>query len=288
MTGAVSPFGRRIIFRHVLHENVARRHAFHQKRPDIANHRSDPIFPFQRVTRPNGNRFLTQARVKPSDNLVLPEELHHGLFHGAVQTHVVIQVDVLLPRQFSGRLPERLLGHSCSHCCSTLSPFPFYAETTTDCSANSSFLSNSSFELFFNSRPNNSPRCLAMRGATSDSFTVRPSTFSSDVALRSAMPHGTIKSKNRKSVETLYANPCEVIQRLMCTPMAPSFSEVASCEWRVAREDPSSANSTQTPVFPGSLPAVIPNSAVARIMASSSLRTFQTTSRRISPRFRMG
>ena len=111
VAGAVSPFGRRIVLRHVLHENVARRHTLHQERPDVANHGRDPVFLFQRVACSDGNRFLPEAGVKPADNFVLPEELDHGVFHGAVQPHVVIQVEVLLRSQF----PEHLLGHCCSH-----------------------------------------------------------------------------------------------------------------------------------------------------------------------------
>jgi hypothetical protein len=61
-------------------------------------------------------------------------------------------------------------------------------------------------------------------GAASLRSTRRPKTFSSEVAARPVMPQGTIKSKKRKSVAVLNANPCEVTHRLMCTPMAPIFS----------------------------------------------------------------
>ena len=37
------------------------------------------------------------------------------------------------------------------------------------------------------------------------------------------MPHGTIAAKSRRSVDTFNAKPWEVIQREMCTPIAPSF-----------------------------------------------------------------
>ena len=45
---------------------------------------------------------------------------------------------------------------------------------------------------------------------------------------------------------------------------------------------------THTPVQPGMRNASTPNAAVARIMASSSMRTYQTTSRRISPSCKIG
>src|SRR6266403_835550 len=258
VAGAILALGRRIILRHVLHENIPRPYTLHQQRPDVADHRRQPVLLFQRVCRSHGNRFLAETGVKPPDNFVLPEQLHHHVFDGAVQPHVVVQVQVLLPRQF--------LLHPRSSS---------YAESTAACSACSSFSSNSLFVASFISSPSNSPRCFAIHGATSLSFTLRPSNFSSDVAFRSAIPHGTIRSKFRKSVDTLYANPCEVTQRLMRTPMAASFSSVLPAR-------------TQIPVFPATRSAVIPNSAVARIIASSSIRTYHRTSRRIAPRFRIG
>ena len=45
---------------------------------------------------------------------------------------------------------------------------------------------------------------------------------------------------------------------------------------------------TQIPVLPATRSALIPNSAVAWIMASSKVRTYQTTSRRMAPKFRIG
>src|SRR5579871_5331804 len=47
---------------------------------------------------------------------------------------------------------------------------------------------------------------------------------SRDVTLQLAMPQGVIRSKKLKSAETLYANPWDVTQRLMCTPIAASFA----------------------------------------------------------------
>ena len=100
VAGAVLAFGRRSILRHVLRENVARRHALYQQRTDIANHRRHPVAFLQRVRRAHGNGFLAQAGVQPANNFVLAEQLGHGLLDLAVQAHVVIEVQVLLARQF--------------------------------------------------------------------------------------------------------------------------------------------------------------------------------------------
>src|SRR6266849_5210587 len=258
MAGSVLAFCRRIVFRHVLHENVARRHALHQQRADIPDHRRQPVLFFQRVCRPHRDGFLPQARVKSPDNFVLPEQLHHGVFDGAVQTHVVVQVQALLPHQFllhpcSGRTGILACPASSTEVFrgqTGMSVLLFYADAATGSSASCSFSSSSARDVSFNSSPKTSPKCLAIRGAISSRFTLRPSSFSSEVALQSAIPHGTIKSKYRKSVETLYANPCDVTHRLMCTPMAANFSSAFSL-W------------TQIPVFPSTRFAATPNSAVA-------------------------
>src|SRR2546429_42596 len=50
-----------------------------------------------------------------------------------------------------------------------------------------------------------------------------PSNTWSEVTPASEIPQGTMAAKSRRSVETLSANPCEVIQREMCTPMAATF-----------------------------------------------------------------
>ena len=51
--------------------------------------------------------------------------------------------------------------------------------------------------------------------------TGRPSSTVSEVTPLSAMPHGTMRSKQDRSVETLKARPWLVIQREMRTPIAP-------------------------------------------------------------------
>jgi len=45
------------------------------------------------------------------------------------------------------------------------------------------------------SRPKSCAKCCTSRGLTSSVEIFRESSFSSDVAFRSAIPHGTIKSK---------------------------------------------------------------------------------------------
>ena len=46
---------------------------------------------------------------------------------------------------------------------------------------------------------------------------------SSEVTVRSVMPHGTMRSKSRRSVVTLSAKPCEVTPCETWIPMAPIF-----------------------------------------------------------------
>ena len=77
---------------------------------------------------------------------------------------------------------------------------------------------------------------------------VGPSTRSNDVTPRSGIPQGTIVEKSSKFVETLSAKPCDVIQRLMRTPMAASFSSRP-------------AGPTHTPLSPGTRTPVTPKLA---------------------------
>ena len=65
--------------------------------------------------------------------------------------------------------------------------------------------------------------------------------------------------------------------------LAPPLRELCALGVLCVRSsDVSAAGATQTPVFPTSRPALTPKSAQARIMTSSSIRTYQTTSRRIA------
>ena len=100
VAGAVLALGGRIILGHVLHENVARRNAFYEERSDVADHWREPVFFLQRVSRADGDRFLAEAGIQSADNFILAEQLHHGVFDGAIQPHEVVQVQILLPRQF--------------------------------------------------------------------------------------------------------------------------------------------------------------------------------------------
>ena len=61
VAGAVLALGRRIVFRHVLREDVARRNALHQQRADVADHRREPVFFLERVRRADRNGFLAEA-----------------------------------------------------------------------------------------------------------------------------------------------------------------------------------------------------------------------------------
>src|SRR4029077_18687886 len=187
VAGALFALGGRIVFGHVLHEDVARWHAFDEQRADVADHGRQPVFLLEGVGGGDGNCLLSQTGVEPADNFVLAEELGHGVFDGAGQPHVVIQVEVLLPSEF--------LVHSVSRTKTFYGPR--YAETATGAvaSASASFSSKNSRSAGFISRLNTSPQYFINRGATSWYSTRRPSNFSSDVARQSAMPQGTIRSK---------------------------------------------------------------------------------------------
>ena len=63
----------------------------------------------------------------------------------------------------------------------------------------------------------------ANRCSTSAIGGATPQSDSSEATLAPEIPHGTMAAKSFRSVRTLKANPCEVIQREMCTPMAPSL-----------------------------------------------------------------
>ena len=71
-----------------------------------------------------------------------------------------------------------------------------------------------------------------------------PVSASTDVTHRSWIPQGTIPSNIERSVDTLKANPCIVMPRVILTPMAPILFFP-----------------TQTPVCSGSRSASTPRSA---------------------------
>ncbi len=70
---------------------------------------------------------------------------------------------------------------------------------------------------------------------------LRPSSRERLVTPWSRMPHGTISANGARSLVTFSAKPCDVTQRAMRTPMAPTFSVP-----------------THVPVLPAIRPAVIP------------------------------
>src|SRR5262249_14103125 len=91
-----------IVFRHVLHEDIARGNPFDEKCADVADHRSEPVFLFKRVCGSNRHGFLAKAAVEPADDFVLAKQLDHGVFDGAVEAHVVVEVEILLSSQLLG------------------------------------------------------------------------------------------------------------------------------------------------------------------------------------------
>lgn len=117
-----------------------------------------------------------------------------------------------------------------------------------------------------------SPASSAKASSTSWSEGVSSVTSDSSEATPAPwMPQGTMAAKSSRFVCTLKANPCEVIQREMCTPMAPSLPAAV-----------------QTPVRPATRAADTPYSAATRIISSSTEDTYLRTSLRSGFRSRMG
>src|SRR6266436_4714602 len=205
VAGAVLALGGRIVLGHVLHEDVARRNAFDEQRADVADHGREPVFLLESIRAAHGNGFLTETGVQSADDFVLAEELDHGVFHGAVEAHVVVQVEILLARQvllhaFSGG-GRTIHIQACS--CTAKIGCATGGTTFAESAALRKISSRSSGVAACISRPKTSPKCAFKRAATSGESTLRPRSFSSEVAFRSAIPHGTIRSKKRRSVETL-------------------------------------------------------------------------------------
>src|SRR3984893_19346963 len=194
MAGAILSARRRSILGHVLRKDIPGWNTLHQQRSDIANHRRQPVLLFQRVRRAYRNRFLPLARIQPAHNFVLAEKLHHGVFHGAVQAHVVIQVQILLPRQFflhPRSLPVTLIKYY-----DTISTACARAELASPLSSRvCNCASKSSRDVSRISSPNTSPKFRTTGCTASLRGTARSRIFSSEVAFRPVIPQGTIKSK---------------------------------------------------------------------------------------------
>src|ERR1700722_7535925 len=194
MAGAIFAASRRSVLGHVLGKNIPRRNAFHQQRPNVTNHGRHPVFLFQRVRGAYRNAFLALARIQSADNFVLAEKFHHGVFHSAVQAHVVIQVQILLPRQFflhPRSLPVTLIKSydAISIACAQAK----FASLLSCCVCNCA--SKSSRDVSRISNPNTPPKFRTTGCPACLSVTARSRIFSSEVALRPVIPQGTIKSK---------------------------------------------------------------------------------------------
>ena len=100
MAGAIFAFGGRSVLSHVLRENIARGDAFNEESADVADHRSHPVALFERVGGTDGYGFLAQAGVETADDFVLAEKARHGVFHFAIEVHVVVEVEILLAGKF--------------------------------------------------------------------------------------------------------------------------------------------------------------------------------------------
>src|SRR5208282_1188499 len=195
-----------------LCEDVARPHPLHQQPADVPDHGGDPVALFERVGGPHGNRFLAETRVQPSDDLVLPEEIGHGVFDGAVEQHEAVEIELLLARHC--RIGFRLHGPSNPSIPSSSallrelrgSVVDFFlslpAQALTGRGAGACSLShaskcaaNPSTGTCSSARPNTRPSPLASRCAASPKSTAWPSTCSTDAGRHPAIPHGTIRSK---------------------------------------------------------------------------------------------
>src|ERR1700693_6453493 len=115
MAGAIFAERGRGVVGHGLRENVAGRAPLYEGPANIANHRRQPVFFLEGVRRAYGDTFLAEARIQAADNFILPEELDHGVFNGAIEAHVVVQIEILLARQFAFHAwlrPAAMVAHS--------------------------------------------------------------------------------------------------------------------------------------------------------------------------------
>src|SRR4029077_1249290 len=188
---------------HVRQEPAGGGPALHPQRANFTDHGRKPVFFLQRVGAAHGDGFLAEAGVQAADDFILAEELDHGVFHRAVQAHVVVQVQILLAGQI---LLHALSGggpHDETRSCTARIGCATGAATFCDTSVSRNSSSRLSSDAACMSRLKTSLKCRVKRATTSRESTLRPRSFSSDVALRPAMPQGMMRSKNRKSVETL-------------------------------------------------------------------------------------
>ena len=93
-------------------------------------------------------------------------------------------------------------------------------------------------------------------------MTGRPDSADSVVTVASRIPQGTIRSYQDRSQSQFRAKPCMVTPRDTRMPIAPTF-----------RSGLLSVPRSQTPLRPSTRVVVTPNSAQARISASSRDRT---------------
>src|SRR4029077_16742185 len=99
MAGAILAERRRSVACHVLRHHVARLETPHKQSAAIVDHWGDPVTRTEGVSRANGNRFLAQAGIQTTDDLVLAEQAHHLFLELAVEPHEVIEFEVLFARQ---------------------------------------------------------------------------------------------------------------------------------------------------------------------------------------------
>src|SRR5215467_2716730 len=102
MRGAVAAPGGRIGLGHVLHHGVGGAKAADEKRSLVANHGREPVIFVERVGRSAGAGFLTESEIDAADHLALLVQILQRNLHFAVQPHVSVDLDGLLPVEIPG------------------------------------------------------------------------------------------------------------------------------------------------------------------------------------------
>ena len=99
MQRAVLPPRRGVAPRQELQQQLERRHAADQERPDVPDHRRQEIVRRQGVRRPDRDPFLTQAAVKAPVDLPLAVQGRQPVFDQPVETEEAMDLEKLPARQ---------------------------------------------------------------------------------------------------------------------------------------------------------------------------------------------
>src|ERR1700719_508688 len=208
MASAVLALCRRGGASHVLRHDVSGFESAYKERTYIANQRRDPITFRQGIGCGYRSSFLSQASVQATDDFVLAEKTNQEFIERAIEPHKVVELERFLAFQFWAR---RVGFHELSSYCRILKVAArtrHRAETRSpvDIAAGSgspNHRRNSERSAGTSSNPKVLLNPWLRRAMASARVTEVPSSFSSDVTRQPAMPHGVIRSKRLKSVDTL-------------------------------------------------------------------------------------